>query len=147
MIPVRLEEASSIQASYIGLQIEENQSIQEVHKNLVEKLKKQEYWGYHLISKLGLKLGRRAIQFLTEKNVLKDETIWMGLVSNLGDLGLSKELDELTVLVPVRWHRPLGVVTYKHNGQQIITITFHDSLKKVNVNEISREITELRSAL
>ncbi|MCF8060844.1 MAG: hypothetical protein K9K67_16185 [Bacteriovoracaceae bacterium] len=140
MVPVRLRDADGLQASYFGLEIKQNDTVLDLHKRIVLKLRTGEHWGFYYLSKIGLVLGKRAIIYLTKKNVLKDNTIWMGVISNLGNLGDSVELNELTVLVPVRWHRPVGVVIYKHNGKQILTVTFHKSLKGVDTDEILREI-------
>lgn len=142
MIPVRLRDSDGLQASYIGLEVQEGDSIQALHKKLVENLKSGQHWGFYYLSKIGLLLGKRAILNLTKKNVLKPETIWMGVLSNLGDLGVSKELDELTVLAPVRWHRPVGAIIYRHNDRQVLTVCIHNSLQEVSDDQITRSITE-----
>lgn len=146
MVPVRLRDTPGLQASYFGLEVNDQDSAPSLHKKIVSKLKIGEHWGFYYISKLGLKLGRKVIIYLTQKNVLKSDTIWMGVISNLGDLGESSELDELTILAPVRWHRPVGVVIYKHNNEQILTVAFHNSLKGVDTDEIFKKITEVHSA-
>ncbi len=146
MVPVRLRDTQGLQASYFGLEVKRTDSAEDLHKKIVSKLKIGEHWGFYYISKLGLALGRRAILFLTKKNVLKNDTIWMGVISNLGDLGKSVELDELTVLAPVRWHRPVGVVIYRHNNKQVLTVAFHKSLKGVNTDEIFRKISDIHKS-
>jgi len=147
MVPVRLRDTEGLQASYFGLEVKKEDSVEDLHKKVVSKLKIGEHWGFYYISKLGLKLGKKAILYLTQKNVLKSDTIWMGVISNLGDLGESIELDELTILAPVRWHRPVGAVIYRHNNEQILTLAFHKSLKGVNTDEIFRKITAVHQSL
>ncbi len=147
MVPVRLRDTDGLQASYFGLEVSETDSVQSLHQKLTQKLKIGEHWGFYYLSRIGLKLGKKAILYLTKKNVLKSDTIWMGVISNLGDLGQSKELDELTILAPVRWHRPVGVVIYRHNNEQILTMAFHKSLEGVDTDGIFKKITEVHRSL
>ncbi len=139
MVPVRMKETDGLQASYIGLEVDYKDSLIDTHKALVQKLKDGEQWGFYYLAKVGLLIGRRIITYLTSKSVLSTKTKWMGSVSNLGDLGSSCDLEELYVLHPVRWHRPIGVVLYEINGKQVITICLHKSLKKVDFDGIIKE--------
>ena len=140
MVPVRLRDDNGLQASYVGINIEKEDNELDIHYKLKEKLKNGEHWGFSLISKIGLMIGKECILYLTKKNVLSSKTIWMGSISNLGNLGVSRELEDLVILSPVRFHRPLGVALYELNGEQVVTISIHKSIKKVDIDEIGKSI-------
>ncbi len=143
MVPVRLKNDDGMQASYIGLDVSLEDNENTLHKKLKDKLKNGEHWGFYFFSKIGLFLGKKAILNLTRKSILNTKTIWMGSISNLGNLGESKELEDLIVLHPVRFHRPLGVIVYEFNNQQIITICFHKSLKEVDTDGIRDKVRSM----
>ncbi len=147
MVPVRLKNDPGLQASYVGLEVDTDDNAKTLHQKLVSKLKNEEHWGFQLLSRIGLFLGKKAILYLTKKNVLSQKTIWLGSISNMGPMTSSPELEELVILHPVRWHRPLGVVIYQLNGQQIITIAFHHSLKEVDSDGIKQDITRTYNSL
>ena len=143
MVPVRLRDDDGLQASYIGLDISLEDNAETLHEKLKHKLKNGEHWGYCFFSKIGLFLGKKVIMNLTRKSVLNKRTIWMGSISNLGNLGNSKDLEDLVVLHPVRFHRPLGVIIYEFNEQQVITICFHKSLREVDTDGIRDKIRSM----
>ena len=140
MVPVRLRDDQGLHASYVGLDVDNRDNEIDIHYKLKAKLKNGEHWGFYLISHLGLAIGKKCILYLTKKNVLSNKTIWMGSISNLGNLGNSKDLEELVILSPVRFHRPIGVALYEFNGEQVITVSVHKSIKKVDIDGIGESI-------
>ncbi len=142
MIPVRLKQSDGLNASYIGLEVDYKDSIEFSTNMMRLKLKSGEHWGYYYLSKIGLLLGKKVITLLTKKSVLSEKTKWMGSISNLGNLGASEDIDQLYVLHPVRWHRPIGIILYELNGKQYVTLSVHKSLSKVNLDGIVNEFKE-----
>lgn len=147
MIPVSIRgqiqpaPLSDLQASYIGVNYVYEGPIKELNQQLIKKLKKGEHWGYWLISKLGLYLGKNFILYGTQKSLQKKKTLWFGSFSNVGDIG-GKGDKNIVIIHPVRRHRPLGTTLYKHKNSYNIVMSVHESL------EITpEELTELKNDL
>ena len=141
MIPVRTGEGMGLNASYLGIEIAERDSVSNTQEKIKEKLIKGEHWGNYLISKLGLFMGRRIITKGTRNSLAKRKSRWLGSVSNLGHLGSSEMVDRLVICPPIRWHRPIGASLYQFNGKQCVALCIHHSLVSADLNAIEADIT------
>lgn len=142
MIPVRTHQGSGLNATYLGINISLDQSFEQTHKQLVTKLKSGEHWGYYYLSQIGLLLGKHAIRYGTQKSLSKNKSLWLGTISNLGNLGNIDEVEELLVVPPVRWHRPIGSAIYQLNDVLYITFAVHESLSSVNMEKLANDIKQ-----
>ena len=142
MIPVRTHQGSGLNATYLGLNISTDHSYEQTHKQLVKKLKSGEHWGYYYLSRIGLLLGKHAIRYGTKKSLSKEKSLWLGTISNLGVLGNIDEVEELLIVPPVRWHRPIGSAIYQLNDVLYITFAVHESLSSVNMEKLANDIKQ-----
>lgn len=140
MIPVRTFNKEGMSASYLGLNIDKDDTLKNTQDQLTHKLKSGEHWGYYYISMIGLFLGKWFIKTGTKKSLEKSETRWLGSISNLGNIGITNEAEDFLILPSVRWHRPIGILLYEFNNIQYITLSLHESLNNINPNEIIDEI-------
>jgi hypothetical protein len=134
MVPVNIrgpfKEAplSQMSASYIGINCSLNDSMLDVKTKLVSKLKSGEQWGYWLIGKIGLLGGKKIILNQTVKSLNKPKSDWFASFSNLGNIGGVESSPELLIMPIVRWHRPIGCVSYIYRNKLNFTASFHPSL-------------------
>lgn len=138
MIPVNIRghfsEAplSHMNASYVGVNCSMDDSLTDIKHKLVNKLKLGEQWGYWLMGKIGLLGGKNIILKQTMKSLEKKKSDWFGSFSNLGNIGGVESSPSLLILPIVRWHRPLGCVSYIYRNKLNLTLSFHPSL---NISE------------
>ncbi len=148
MIPTRISEKKGLQASYFGIEVDHDDSIEMTKEKFKRKLVSEEHWGFYFLAKLALKFGRSGVVKGTKKTIAQSQTLWLGSLSNLGNLGKSKMIDEMIILHPVRWHRPIGFIMYEFNARQFVTLKIHDSLlKNNNIEKLISEIDEYIRAL
>lgn len=142
MIPVNIrgpfQEAplSSMSASYVGINCSLSDDQLKIKNKLVKKLKLGEQWGYWLMGKIGLLGGKKIILNQTIKSLNKKNTDWFASFSNLGNIGGVENSPALLILPIVRWHRPIGCVSYIYRNKLNLTVSFHPSLN------ITEEILE-----
>lgn len=138
MIPVNIRghfsEAplSHMNASYVGVNCSMDDSLTDIKHKLVNKLKIGEQWGYWLMGKIGLIGGKKIILNQTVKSLEKKNSDWFASFSNLGNIGGVESSPSLLILPIVRWHRPLGCVSYIYRNKLNLTLSFHPSL---NISE------------
>lgn len=133
MIPVNMRayesKTSDVMASYIGVNINTQDNYQMTLQKIKRKLKNSEHFGFWLISKALLKLGRKSLISATKKTLSNNKQVWFGLLSNLGELGGDpKSKKDFFIYSPARWHRPIGCVCYIFKEKLHLTIQFHHSL-------------------
>lgn len=142
MIPCRVSNSPGLQASYIGLEISKNESGAQVHNSLKSKLKIGEHYGFLYLAKMILTLGKFGV-YQSSKSVLrKDNPTWFGSFSHLGDLGTSEDLDEIIIKAPIRWHRPIGIVSYQFNGEHYLIFGYHESLNENNLLALTDKVVD-----
>lgn len=142
MLPVRIKEDHGVSASYLGININSNDSTQTTEAQIKSRLSNDEHLGFYFIAKLILKLGRPFLIYFTKKSLQKKKSHWLGVFSSLGNIGDSTDINDLFVLAPVRWHRPIGVLFYQFNQKQYIVISLHASLKGSNVKDIINDVRQ-----
>jgi hypothetical protein len=100
----------------------------DIKNKLVGKLKAGEQWGYWLMGKIGLYGGKKVILNQTKKSLKKPMSDWFASYSNLGAIGGQQTSPELLIMPIVRWHRPIGCVSYIYRNKLNLTVSFHPSL-------------------
>ncbi|MCB0411577.1 MAG: hypothetical protein KDD22_03580 [Bdellovibrionales bacterium] len=140
MIPVRTGKHPGLQASYFGIEIDANDSIEATRRDFKSKLICGEHWGFHYLARIGLFLGKWFIKRATVKTLNSKKSLWMGSISLMGNLGQTQEIEKLFILHPVRWHRPVGAIVYQFNSRQYITLSLHKSLQNVDLKGILNAI-------
>ena len=148
MIPARISEKKGLQASYFGIEVDQDDSMEMTKEKFKHKLVSEEHWGFYFLARLALKFGKKGVVKGTKKTIAQSQTLWLGSLSNLGNLGASKLVDEMIILHPVRWHRPIGFIMYEFNERQFVTLKIHDSLlENNNIKNLISEIDEYIRAL
>lgn len=134
MIPVNIRgpfkesPLSSMNASYVGVNCSLSDNPIDIKNKLVGKLKAGEQWGYWLIGKIGLIGGKKVILNQTKKSLEKLKSSWFASYSNLGAIGGNESSPELLIMPIVRWHKPIGCVSYIYRKKLNLTVSFHPSL-------------------
>lgn len=141
MIPVRTNNEEGLSASYLSLPYEQGQSVGDIKNSLRKKLKIGEYKGVERLSHLALKLGPYVIKSQTRKMLQLKHPGWGGSVSFLKDLGHAKEVKELIMIAPVRWHRPIGVALYRFNSINYLTFAIHSSLSDLDLVDLKEVLS------
>ncbi len=133
MVPVSLRgripvsPLSDLQASYIGLNCSRDEPAPMLYRRCMEKLKRGHHWGLWRCARFGARLGKRIILNGMRKDLAQPRPSWFGAFSSLGDIGGTGPAS-LIVLLPVRWHRPLGAMLYRHCNRINLTLCRHESL-------------------
>ena len=147
MIPVRTSNDDGLQASFIGINVTQEDTPKTLRAKYFYKLKHGEYWGRYYLAKFGLLLGRRIITNLTKKELSKEDTAWLGSISHIGDIKGDSKLEELHAYAPARYHRPIAVALYTYNGRFYITLSIHNTLDKTLAEKAISEINDAVSSL
>jgi hypothetical protein len=138
MIPVRTDNQEGLQASYIGVNLGDEDTNKNVQQKIKEKLILGEYKGLDVLGNLGLICGKKTILKQTKAMLMADCPNWAGSISNLKNIGSAPEVKELVLLAPVRWHRPIGLGLYVFNGISYITLCVHESLKQFDLDHFEQ---------
>lgn len=147
MIPIRTSNDKGLQASFIGLNISPEDSVDSITKQYLYKLKSGEYWGRYYIAKAGVFLGSWIIRYATKRELEKETTQWFGSLSHLGEIQGDVKLQQLCAYAPVRYHRPIGATIYKYNDRFYLTLSIHKSLDTSLINEVIDEVKKRVSSL
>jgi hypothetical protein len=142
MIPCRISNELGLQASYIAMVVKKNETVEHTRQNYKQKLILGEQWGFYYLACALLKFGKWAIKLGSIATLRRDRTLWLGSLSNLGNLGSSADIEQLIINHPVRWQRPVGVITYSFNSDYYLTIGFHESLQDYDLAKIVKEVTD-----
>jgi len=140
MIPCRISNKPGLQASYVALTVEKDETPEQTRQSYKNKLIIGEQWGFYYLASALLKLGKWAIKLGSVATLRRDRTLWLGSLSNLGNLGVSADIDELIINHPVRWQRPVGIITYSFNSDYYLTMGLHDSLSGYDLDKIVEEV-------
>ncbi len=142
MIPVKLNNKEGLNASYLALIINKDDSVQKTQDSLRQILKSGKHWSLYMLSKVGIFIGKPVILKATQSHTNQKQSAWAGSISHLGNLGQTN-LEEITVIAPVRWHRPLGAALYQLNNNVNIVLTKHESLPHADMAMLADEIQKL----
>lgn len=133
MIPVRVGNELGLEATYIPFVLENNDTESSIKAKIKSSLIKGEHWTNYYLSKVGNFFGTLFLRTVTKKMLGSSNATWLGSVSNMGELGDVEGVEDLFIHAPVRWHRPVGIVLYRINGVQYVTVSVHKSIKNVNL--------------
>jgi len=118
---------SSLEASYLFVSAKLGASLDETHEQLLSRLKAGEHWGYYLLAKLGLHLGRWVLVRGTRQNLGRSRVRCLGSFSFFGRFGGNGRRD-LALIHSVRPERPIGCALYEYGGSFHLTVSFHPAL-------------------
>lgn len=143
MIPVRTDDRSGLNASYISLVVHKNDDGSIIKRKMKQKLLQNEHLVMKWLAEKMVHIGKKTVLAQTKAMLSKTTAGWTGSVSNLKDLGECDQVKEFLMLAPVRWHRPIGLALYKYNGEDYCTICVHKSLDKVfDLNEFTSLVSK-----
>jgi len=131
MIPINMRggikrSPTSNQTSYLGVDLDQRDSIWEVHKKVLAQKESLAHWGALWGLYMGQWLGEKGVRKTLSRYSKKGHS-WTGTFSNLGSWNVKSDLI-CFFCPPVTQGHPIGAGALTHHGKLALTLQLHPGL-------------------